>query len=250
MNTIMRIVKVGIAFFVFLSAFMAHGQSRPVQLSLQLLNAVYTGSSVEPFTYELAQMSVQNLKTGLDGDSLKKAFWINVYNAAVQISWKDSADRANEKLFFNRKVLVVAGQALSLNDIEHGMLRMSKSSKGKKKRNKWRVSEFERTFRLSSPDWRIYFALNTGLVSDSYITFHSEEGIQRELEQKIRQYVSRNSQNDTLPFNCRFAWYFRDAGGEVPLLGYFRPLNPALKSIVLQCENPARYKPRNFIGSK
>lgn len=238
-----------VVIFLFISH-LGWAQSRPIQISQQLLYAIYTRQNTQPFTEELAAYSSNDLGLLLNADSLKKAFWINIYNAAVQMTLQDSADRANEKVFFNRKALSIAGQSLSLNDIEHGMLRISKSGKGKKKRNKLIVSSFEKQFRLSQPDWRIFFALNTGVESDPYIAFHSDEGIQRELHQKMRQYIPGNINADTLSLNCRFSWYMRDAGGEDKLIGYFHENQWTIHHIIIQCDRPLKFKPRYFIGSK
>lgn len=238
-----------VVIFLFISQ-LGWAQSRPIQISQQLLYAIYTRQNTQSFTEELAAYSINDLSLLLNADSLKKAFWINIYNAAVQLTLKDSADRANEKVFFNRKVLSIAGQSLSLNDIEHGMLRISKSGKGKKKRNKWIVSTFEKQLRLSQPDWRIFFALNTGVESDPYIAFHSDEGIQRELDQKMRQYVPGYLNSDTLQLNCRFSWYLRDAGGEEKLIGYFQNNHWTVHDIMIQCDRSLKFKPRYFIGSK
>lgn len=225
-------------------------QSRPVQLSQQLLHAIYIRQNTDALTAELNGFTVQFLGDALTSDSLKKAFWINIYNASVQMSLLDSADRANEKVFFNRMVMKVAGQELNLNDIEHGMLRISKSAKGKKKRNKWFVSDFEKQMRLTQKDWRIYFALNTGLASDPYIAFHSEEGIDRELDQKIRQFVPLFSKNDALIMNNRFTWYLSDAGGTEEVKSYLLQQKLKLQQISVASESFIAFKPRYFIGMK
>lgn len=225
-------------------------QSRPIQLSQQLLHAIYTRQNTDVLTAELNGFTVQSLGDVLTSDSLKKAFWINIYNASLQMSLLDSADRANEKVFFNRMVMKVAGKELSLNDIEHGLLRISKSAKGKKKRNKWFVSDFEKQMRLTQKDWRIYFALNTGLASDPYIAFHSEEGIDRELDQKIRQFVPLFSKNDALIMNNRFTWYLRDAGGTEEVKSYLLQQKLKLQQISVASESFIAFKPRYFIGMK
>jgi hypothetical protein len=225
-------------------------QSRPIQLSQQLLHAIYTRQNTDAFTAELNGFTVQSLGNVLTSDSLKKAFWINIYNASVQMSLVDSADRANEKVFFNRMVMKVAGEELSLNDIEHGLLRISKSSKGNKKRNKWFVSDFERQMRLTQNDWRIYFALNTGLASDPYIAFHSEEGIDRELDPKMRQFVPLFTENQTLRLNSRFNWYLSDAGSTELVKSYLSQQKLKVEQILVDRESFIAFKPRYFIGMK
>ncbi len=161
----------------------------------------------------LANMTEEKLQEQLYSDSLKKTFWIYLYNSAVQLNLTDSASRANEKEFFGKKVMNIAGHDLSLYDIENGMLRKSRRSKFRMYRSKWFVSDFEKSLRVSDRDWRVFFALNTGVVNDPMIWFYSPENLDMELGQQVARYFIRNRINNTLTVSPAFKKYLFDAGG-------------------------------------
>ncbi len=93
-------------------------------LAQSLLEHVKYG---EPHAEELTALRIADpsaLCAELQTDSLKKTFWINLYNAFAQIQIQKNAALYNDRTaFFQSKNFTVAGHSLSLDDIEHRMLR-------------------------------------------------------------------------------------------------------------------------------
>ncbi len=223
----------------------ARAQDHPVTWSQQLIYQIYTRQETRTLLQKLEEISEQELYQALSTDSLKITFWINCYNACVQLNLTDSASRAN-KQFFRKDIFKVAGKTLSLNDIEHGMLRKSKTGRGKKVRNKWIVGDFEKKLRVNSPDYRVFFALNTGVSGDPYIYFHSPESIQRELALKMRQYTSERTEMNAIRLPIRFEPYYIQSGKDKLFAESF----PGIQKIYFDKENTWVLKPRHFIGNK
>ena len=139
------------------------------KLSQQLLQAVKLAEKTNAIVAKLASISIDVLQAELNHDSKKKAFWINIYNAFGQrlLNNPEAANKNRLQMFllFNRKEIVIAGQPLSLNMIEHHYFRRSKVlwSRGYIKR--WFPTGFEKKVRVDRLDPRIHFALNCGAKS-------------------------------------------------------------------------------------
>lgn len=56
-----------------------------VKLTMELLAAVKNKKDTDGFTSKIAGLSLDELSQSLDSDNETKAFWINIYNAYVQI---------------------------------------------------------------------------------------------------------------------------------------------------------------------
>ena len=78
----------------------------------------------------LSSISKAELTDSLADDNSKKAFWFNIFNAFNIILLEDSGkmleQRISRKNHFTNKAISIAGEHLSLDDIEHGMIRKSK----------------------------------------------------------------------------------------------------------------------------
>ena len=76
---------------------------------------------------DLARVRQQALKDELDSENKAKAFWINIYNTFAQYLLKDNPGYYEDRNdFFGEELITIAGQKLSLDDIEHGIIRRSK----------------------------------------------------------------------------------------------------------------------------
>jgi hypothetical protein len=140
-----------IAIFTLHSSF-CNAQNRSLDLSNKLIFAIYQHQKTNNILTDLENLTTDQLAADLFNDSMKNSFWINIYNSVVQLSAPDSLERNHNKKYFKKKRIKIAGNHLSLDDIEHGLLRHSKSAKGKKIKSKRRVSDFEEQFRVEKPD--------------------------------------------------------------------------------------------------
>ncbi|MTI32990.1 DUF547 domain-containing protein [Xanthovirga aplysinae] len=189
-----------------------------VEISKNLLLAVKEKSDFFSFMATLEQVSLWELTENLNSDEKKKAFWLNVYNAYVQIILQaDKSLYNNRDLFYTRKRVIIASVRLSLDDIEHGILRRSKAKISFGYLNKPNVSHAERQLRVSRVDPRIHFALNCGALASPYIHIFDEESFNKQINDATRQYletkVSFKDGENSLCIPKFFKWFLADFRG-------------------------------------
>jgi hypothetical protein len=186
-----------------------------VKLSEQLLFQVRMQESTAPLVQQLEALPFGTLRLALDTDERKKAFWINVYNAFFQLL--RSEKRVPKSEIFRKKLVVIAGTTLSLDDIEHGILRRN--------RLKWALGYLPNPFtapvlkrlEVSKLDFRVHFALNCGARSCPPISFYTPDKIEQQLELAMLSFLGE----DILVFPDKkevhltplFKWYLGDFRG-------------------------------------
>jgi hypothetical protein len=203
--------------------------SDPVARSATLLRAVRTGETetAAEIWREFADLGSTDLATTLSDDDARTAFWLNVYNAAVQDELRADPSRYDSRIrFFTGDRVTVAGHELSLNDIEHGILRRSKSVLGLGYVPRVFPSGFERTHRVEELDARIHFALNCGAASCPPIAAYSTADLDEELALASRSYLEIEVDYDLDAGVVRvprlFLWYRGDFGGRAGIRDYLR----------------------------
>jgi hypothetical protein len=155
----------------------------------------------------------------LDCDAVKRAFWINLYNAyTIHLLQNQPELYKHRNRFFSRKHITLAGQKLSLDDIEHGILR--------RYRSKWSMGYWGQLFpgafiksaSVDTLDFRIHFALNCGAKSCPPIAFYSPEQIEAQLRIAQRSYLSTtvvyHSAKNQVEVPKIFSWFRGDFGGK------------------------------------
>jgi hypothetical protein len=76
----------------------------------------------------LQNMSIEQLQNQLITVAQKTAFWLNIYNAFIQEKLSKNPEKyLNRNKFFSKNQINIAGNLLSFDFIEHGILRRSKS---------------------------------------------------------------------------------------------------------------------------
>lgn len=188
-------------------------------LAQQLLYAARTGEPTDSLVQLLAAADTGVLLQQLAGDDQRKAFWLNVYNAFVHQALRTHPDQYRQRSrFFSRKRMTIAGHPLSLDEVEHGILRRS--------RNKWSLgyvgklfpSAFEKKFRVHHIDYRIHFALNCGARSCPPIAFYDPGKIDQQLDLATRAYLSSeaeyNAATNTVYLPAILSWFRGDFGGK------------------------------------
>jgi hypothetical protein len=201
----------------------------PVERSNSLLRAARTGDreTADTLWERLAGSDSTALATALADDDSRTAFWLNVYNAAVQDDLREDPTRYESRLrFFVADRVTVAGHGLSLNDIEHGILRRSKSLFGLGYLPRLLVSGFERTHRVAEFDPRIHFALNCGAASCPPIAAYSADSLDEELTLASRSYLGTEVEyaldRGVVRVPQLFLWYYGDFGGRSGTLDLLR----------------------------
>lgn len=165
----------------------------------------------------------------LADEAAQRAFWINLYNLLVLdavIAWdvRDSvgAGRLGLLTFFRRAAYGVNGRRLSLDDIEHGILRANRGHPyvpgphftGDDPRRAW----------ILPLDPRLHFALNCGGVSCPPIRAYDGPQLDAQLSLAARGFLDSSVSVDpaagTVTFSELLKWYEGDFGGRAALLAF------------------------------
>lgn len=222
------------SFYLLFVGFSSFGQSKIeseanefVKLSMNLIAAVKNGADYQRYVNEYKALPLDELANSLDTDNKTKAFWINTYNAYVQILLTEDPILFEDRgAFFKGDLINVGGELLSLDFIEHGIIRGSvvKLSMGFLKDPF--ASKLEKQFRVEETDGRIHFAVNCGATSCPYVAVYSSYGLDKELDQITRQFLQRTSKydesEDEVYVTTLFSWFkgdFSDRGG---VIGYLK----------------------------
>jgi hypothetical protein len=195
-------------------------------LSERLLLATKRDNPADDLQATLRSLNGQQLADALDTDSEKKAFWINVYNAYVQLELRENPDRYDKNSFFGERFVPVAGREFTLDEIEHGILRGSKWKYGLGYIPHPFPGEFEKRHRVEECDWRLHFALNCGAKSCPPIASYSADRIDDQLDTAAHSYLSQEVEYDAnagrvhIPRLC--LWYRGDFGGKSGIVSLLR----------------------------
>ncbi len=217
-----------------------------VAISIQLLISVQENGDYAPFLLQLASISEEQLSSDLKSVDAGKTFWINCYNALTQILIEkkspDLSSQAGRLDFFSSKEIEISGQKLSLNDMEHGMLRHSAVWWSKGHLHKLFPGGFEKKFRVPL-DYRIHFALNCGANSCPPIRFYETEKLNDQLNEAMNAFlnsdVKYNKERNAVTISPIFDWYRTDFGGKKGILNLLHKENliPANKNVQVEFGN-------------
>ena len=154
------------------------------------------------------------LEKSLDTNDLRKTFWINIYNAFFHIISKNTEDR---DAIFALKRIKIAHSLLSLNDIEHGILRKTKFKMGFGYITNPFYSDFIKTLAVKELDYRIHFALKSICLNNPIIDYYESEIINEQLQKITKKLIKSETHFDTnlkLITTSKFLFsYHRDFGG-------------------------------------
>jgi hypothetical protein len=194
------------------------------ELSVQLIENLRAGESTDEIETILANLSEKELKEALDTEGKSKAFWLNVYNAYVQILLVENPDLFKDRdsffgyNFFSSPQVTIAGKELSFDDIEHGIIRHSKNKLSGGYVDKIFVSDFEEKFRWEEVDARIHFALNCGAAACPYIAAYYPDRVNEQLDITSRQYLEKTTDyypdENRVVVNKLMSWFRADFGGK------------------------------------
>jgi hypothetical protein len=173
----------------------------------------------------LAVLDPLQLRREVADDAARLAFWIDIYNGAVQRHPVRADGPPWERLrYFRRPAVEVAGRTLSLDAIEHGLLRRSRWLLGLGYLPNPLPGRFERSHRVERVDPRIHFALNCGVASCPPIAAYSAELIDEQLDRATRGYLQAEIDRDgrALVVPALLLWYAGDFGGARGIRAFLR----------------------------
>jgi hypothetical protein len=222
---LLLILLVMVVFVSFIWAFGAHREPREdrdnpnhtlLKLSEQLLYAVKSAESTDSLEQVLSSLSVQTLYSGLTNDTARKLFWINLYNAWYQIL----AIRENKTQpgIFTDKAIRFADILLSLDDIEHGILRKYRWKYSLGYLPQFLPAKHIKLLAVQETDYRIHFALNCGAKSCPPIAFYSYTELDQQLNLAARSFL----ENETIVHSTKkvvevtkiMQWFLADFDGK------------------------------------
>lgn len=175
------------------------GVADPVEQSAAFLLAVRRDEPTEEVAATLSGLDSEALAAALDTDGARVAFWTNIYNAATQRALaEDPGQYESRRTFFSTPLVTVAGRALSLDEIEHDILRRSHSmfTLGFVRTPGPLRDGFVDTHAPAERDPRIHFALNCAADSCPPIAAYTREEIDVQLDLATRGYLDRQVDYD------------------------------------------------------
>jgi hypothetical protein len=193
----------------------------PTVCARSLLEAIRAEKNPAPYRSRLATYNASDLEPVRTHRESALAFWVNCYNATTQLLLTHHPELYESQLrlfrFFGQGALTVGGETLSLDDIEHGILRCSRSKYGLGYIPRIGSGSFERRHQLAVLDVRVHFALNCGAKSCPPIRSYRAEHIDEQLDAATRHYlqteIERDDETDKIYVPQLFLWYLGDFGG-------------------------------------
>lgn len=194
-----------------------------LKISQDFLYAVRTDGAVIAYIDMLANANEKLLAAQLNSDDKRLVFWLNIYNGFTQVLLKRNPDQySTRSSFFASRQIDIAGRQLSLDDIEHGILRHSKIKWSEGFLGKLFPSTFEQKFRVADLDYRIHFALNCGAKSCPPIAFYDLENIDKQLTIATKTYLNGECVYDQavnlVDVPALMGWFRHDFGGKKNML--------------------------------
>ena len=191
----------------------------PVVLAEQLLYGTRTGKPVAETEKMLQELDPVLLEKALQDPDSSLAFWLNIYNGFTQMALQRNPALYQQRgKFFRSKQFIVAGQPVSLDRIEHGIIRSSAIKWGLGYLRNPFPGKFEKRFSLRQRDFRIHFALNCGAKSCPPIAYYKADQLDRQLEIATRNYLKSEVTYDSLTNRVMlpvlFSWFRGDFGGK------------------------------------
>lgn len=164
----------------------------------------------------------------IEGLEDRRAFWINIYNGAVieraiEVGVEESVKEVRG--FFRGKWLELAGERLSLDDIEHGFLRDNRRHPAGLLPALWARSRLQSW--IARPfDARIHFALNCGAQSCPPIGVYSDARIEAQLDLAAETFLTAEvevlPERNAIRAHRILRWYRGDFAGLGGLEGLLR----------------------------
>ncbi|WP_436347166.1 DUF547 domain-containing protein [Natronorubrum sp. FCH18a] len=226
-------------------------QLDPLSLSADLLYAVKTEGDTDWLQEHLATLEQAHLKRALATREGKLAFWLNCYNAYAQLLLETNPSSLEGNVlrrwkFVSRDRIPIGSVWVSLNDIEHGMLRCSKHPWGFGYLPRPFPSSFERQFRLPECDPRLHFAISHGAEHCPPVTVYSPRDVDAELDIAVEWFLEENvgydPEGDVATIPRLFRRYRGDFGGARGIIEFLREYNaiPAGARPSLEYERASR----------
>jgi len=184
-----------------------------------LLKAVNDKKNLSEYISKLAAISPEQLESELNTEDKKMAFWVNAYNAFIQITLTENPDLYKDRdEFFKKKQVTIAGTEMSFDDIEHGIIRSTTIKLSKGYVSNPFAEGFEKRFQLKERDPRIHFILNCGAKDCPPVYIYNAKTLDKDFDQVAAAYLKKVSSYDEATKKVKttplFQWFTGDWGGK------------------------------------
>lgn len=214
------------------------------EISETFLKRLRQNLDTEDIQLVLANTTIKELDKALNNDARRLAFWVNIYNAYIQVILKEQPDLYNDRgTFFKKEQINIAGETVSFAKIEHGIIRKSQWEYGLGMIRKWFPNKFERKLRVDKRDYRIHFALNCGAKDCPPVAIYDWERLDEQLEKGTSAYLNKttvfNKVKKEVAVTSLFSWFRGDFGCKNGVKNILKKhsLIPTTKGIDLSYKN-------------
>ena len=189
-----------------------------IETSQKLLRAMKNRGNAKPYVEAIAQADPDKLAATINTDRERLAFWINLYNGLIQYHLTQNPAYYDDRdEFFGADILTVAGEKVSFDNLEHGVLRRGTSKYSMGYFSNPFGSDWHEPYQVAEIDWRIHFALNCGAASCPPVRIYDEATIDAQLNASTNQYldsqVRYEAAEETVYGPALFSWFRGDFGG-------------------------------------
>lgn len=195
-------------------------QMSPTDLSSLLVKRVMNDKNTEEILKKLKEINNDSLQAYLNTDAKKECFWINIYNGhCLKTLKKDPSlyleDRSS---YFDKEQIYIGDLELSLEDIEHGILRKGATI--------WTTGYLRLPFRnklvrkyaVKDVDFKIHFALNCGAKSCPPIAVYYEDLVEQQLSRATQKFLEKtviiDEEKKEVSVPAFMNWFRADFGGK------------------------------------
>lgn len=208
-----------LSFLLFATLCVAQNAPNYQKVSEQFLQNIKDNRNTDKQVSILEKSTLEELTNQLKTDEQKIAFWVNIYNAFIQVTLQKNPKLYEDRgSFFKTERIKIAGELLSFDDVEHGIIRKSRSKVSLGYLRKAFRPKWERKLRVNDIDWRIHFALNCGAKSCPPVAIYSPEQLDQQLDFMTKAYLKEQTQYDqetkTATTVVLMSWFRADFGGK------------------------------------
>jgi hypothetical protein len=182
----------------------------------ETLDAALQRGAFEDVDKAVVALAASDLSIIPDDEAARRAFWIDVYNVLSQHAGRGRrSNRIWDVLELYRTEYQIAGVRLSLDDIEHGLLRDGAPHPS----IRWaKMDPADPRRRLAVRlDPRVHFALNCGALSCPVIRRYRGTDLDEALEAATKTFLAAETHVDeaagVIETSKLLSWYARDFGG-------------------------------------
>jgi len=210
----------GITIFLLLIFSLCKAQTTELNsLSERFLEKIIKGEDTQQIQQQLANIELEELSTKLKTDTQKLAFWVNIYNAYIQVILNKNPELyENRSDFFSKDQITIAKNEISFDKIEHGIIRRSQSKIGLGYVKKGFPDKLEKLLRVENQDYRIHFALNCGAKDCPPVGIYSPTKLNTQFAKSTELFLRSSSKYDAIEnkvyVTSLFSWFRGDFGGK------------------------------------